>query len=146
MPAKHTKECHLPKSLSLSHSTKTLPIYNATFAHPIFKMRLTIKLLIQDHSQIFLLIRHPQFSTKKSRIIKTPNLSVIREQDHCCLDHTAYLRTCLFAAKPNHQRSPDPRFTSTLTMILLISTRTLRQRSMGSVHLRKVRPHFLGGP
>jgi hypothetical protein len=33
----------------------------------------------QDHSQIFHLIRHPQFSTKKSRI-KTPNFSVIREQ------------------------------------------------------------------
>jgi hypothetical protein len=88
-------------------------------------MRLPIKLLIQDHSQILHLIRHLQFSTKKSRIIKTFNLSVIREQDHCCLvcvnrqtylctpgqpacHHIACLQTCIFAVKPHHQRSPAP--------------------------------------
>jgi hypothetical protein len=80
----------------------------------------------QDHSQIFHLNRHSQFRTKKSKIIKTSNLSVIREKDHCCLvsvnrqtylsislghptcDHIEYLRTCLFAAKPHHQLSPAP--------------------------------------
>jgi hypothetical protein len=64
-------------------------------------MRLPIKFLIQDHSQIFYLIRHLQFSTKKSRIIKTPNLSVIRKQDHCCLvcvNRQIYLSTPVFDA------------------------------------------------
>jgi hypothetical protein len=111
----------------------TLPICNAGFAYPIFKMRLPIKLFIQDHSQIFYLIRHPQFSTKESRIIKIPNLSVIGSRrtgplfsclrwqtdlflytsswcslGHLASDHVAYLRTCLCAAKPHHQHSLAP--------------------------------------
>jgi hypothetical protein len=121
--------------------------------------------------------------------------SVIREQDHCCIvcvnrqtilslynssrrslglghlacDHKAYLRTCLFAAKPYHRRSPAPdnvhyrayevdrpAFTTmfhnkgdsnrpcghsrfTSTLLSLILTRTLRQWGIVSIHLRKVR-------
>jgi hypothetical protein len=97
------------------------------------------------------MIRHPQFSTKKSRIIKTLNLSVVREQNHFCLaapvldapacDHIAHLRTCLFAAKPHHQRSPAsdnvhngaykvdnprPRSTTEGTVLLPVGTSDLR--------------------
>jgi hypothetical protein len=128
------------------------------------------------HYQIFHLIRHPQFSTKKSRIIKTPIfllfvnfLSALtdrpistyesytssrRSLGHPACGHIAYLRTCLFGLRlimcmwtvyfvgsilqsiqsTNMFRNRGdstppcghPRFTSTLTLLPLISTRTVR--------------------
>jgi hypothetical protein len=88
-------------------------------AYPILKMRLSIKLLIQDHSQIFYLIYYTQLSLKKFRILRTPNLFGICEKDDCgfvciyrqiivqqfstqfkipCIrTQTGYLRTYLFA-------------------------------------------------
>jgi hypothetical protein len=66
-------------------SHKDIANMQCNVAYPILKTHLPIKLLIQDHSQLFYLVYHPQLSSKKSKIIKTPSISVICEDDHCCL-------------------------------------------------------------